>query len=321
MICQELDTDDISVLKNQLAEKLKELKLSENCIITKVNWGNKAKGYFSDYQVLDLYFESIRKNYPSAKLIVLESYSYERNDPVLIHYRPYYYRKRINIIKSNEQKFLKENNFISLFEKYNVEYINATEEFENKRVVKSSIIKKILNEKYKAKVTHKELLKMVPLKLQNYFDSSLVSFTKIKGWFSEGSNFYTASMKNLFGLIPLPCRRCYHGKSNKGLGSAICDINLIYRSLFREVGIAEAVFKTKLFLKEKAIVVENMYCIAISDNLAYLDCCIIKSLHGNPFIHNYINTCLKYFPINENIEIFPRIERKFIEFLNPFSEI
>lgn len=320
MICSEINSDYIENVKSQLSLKLSELNLTNNCIITKVNWGNRLKGYFSDYNVLDLYFEALRENYPNAKLIVLESYSYERNDPTLIHYSSKHYKKRMDIIRQNERKFLEENNFPSLFEKYGVEYINITEEFINKKIVKPILLKKKILEKYNANVVHKELLKTVPIKLQPYFGCTLVSFTKIKGWFSEISNFYTASMKNLFGLIPIPCRRCYHGKGDKGLGSAICDMNLIYRSLFKEIGIVEAVFNTKLFLKEKPVVVENSYCIAIGDNLTYLDSCIIKSLHGNPFIHNYLNYCYKYFNINPKLEIFPRIENKFREYLIDYSE-
>lgn len=216
MFCQELEEPDVLKLGPLLTQNLKELSLSNKCIITKVNWGNSTKGYFSDYQILDLYFKSLKAAYPIAKLILVESYSYERNDPTLIHYSPYYYRQRMNIIRDNEKKFLSTNNFLSLFEKYNIEYINITEEFDNNKVISSSIIKKMIYEKYKTKVFHKELLKMIPNKLEKYFGCSLVSFTKIKGWFSEKSNFYTASMKNLFGLIPLPCRRCYHGKDNKG---------------------------------------------------------------------------------------------------------
>lgn len=320
MVCDEINSDNIENLKSQLSLKLAEVNLTYNCIITKVNWGNRLKGYFSDYQVLDLYFEALKENYPDAKLIVLESYSYERNDPTLIHYGPKHYKKRMNIIRQNEKKFLKENNFPVLFEKYGVEYINITEEFIRKQVVNPVLIKKIITERFNAKVVHKELLKTVPKKLQPYFGCSLVSFTKIKGWFSEKSNFYTASMKNLFGLIPIPCRRCYHGKGDKGLGSAICDMNLIYRSLFKEAGIVEAVFNTKLFLKEKPVVLENLYCIAISDNLTYLDSYVIKSLHGNPFIHDYLNCCYKYFNLNSELEVFSRIENKFRDYLIEYSE-
>lgn len=320
MVCREFDVDDKEILKNQLSTQLKELHLSEKCIITKVNWGNKHEGYFSDFNVLDLYFGAIKKNYPYSKLILLESYSYERNDPTLIHYSPKYYKKRMNIIKKNEEEFLLNNKFKQLFEKYNIEYINCTEEFVRKNVIKSSVIKKAILSKFNTKVVHKELLKMVPLKLEEYIGCSLVSFTKIKGWFSETSNFYTASMKNLFGLIPIPCRRCYHGKGDKGLGSAISDMNLIYRSLFSEVGIVEAVYNTKLFIKEKPIVVKDLCCMAIGDNLTYLDSCLIKSLHGNPFIHNYLQQCYKHFPINDELLVFPKIERQFYQYLKDFSE-
>lgn len=320
MICSEINSDDIEIVKSQLSLKLAELNLTSDCIITKVNWGNRLKGYFSDYNILDLYFKVLKLNYPNAKLIVLESYSYERNDPSLIHYGSRHYKKRMDIIRQNEKKFLDENNFLDLFEKYNVEYINVTEEFLKKQVVKANLIKKRVFKKYNAKIVHKELLKMIPTKLQQYFGCSLVSFTKIKGWFSEKNNFYTASMKNLFGLIPIPCRRCYHGKGDKGLGSAICDINLIYRSLFKEIGIVEAIYNTKLFLKEKPIVVENLYCIAIGDNLTYLDSCIIKSLHGNPFVHNYLNYCYTYFNFSEELKIFPRIEHEFRKYLKDYSE-
>ena len=320
MLCREINTNNINSLKIELDDTLKKLKLSKDCIITKVNWGNREKGYFSDYDILELYFASLKSTYPDAKLILLESYSYERNDPMLIHYPPNYYKKRLNIIRENEKNFIIENKFDLLFKKFNIEYINITEEFIQKKIINSKIIKKLIVEKYNTKVVHKELLKMVPLKLQAYIGCSLVSFTKIKGWFSETSNFYTASMKNLFGLIPIPCRRCYHGKGDKGLGSAICDINLIYRALFNETGIVEAVFNTKLFIKEKPIVVENLLCIAIGNDLTYLDSAVIKSFHGNPFIHNYIQCLYKHFPISGEIITFPRIEKKFEKYLNQFSE-
>lgn len=46
MFCQELEEPDVLKLGPLLTQNLKELSLSNKCIITKVNWGNSTKGYF-----------------------------------------------------------------------------------------------------------------------------------------------------------------------------------------------------------------------------------------------------------------------------------
>lgn len=274
-----------------LVEFLKKLDLTNDAILIKVNWSSDKSGYFTDGQTLQFLINGLMKAYDKAEIVIIEAYSYGRNDPDLEHHQGEEMLRK-DIIRANEEHFLEEQGFNKIFQETNCEYINVTEEFWNGRVVDQALVERHISEKYQYIVNNPELLKTVPLSLYKYRGKSLLDFAKIKGIVLPGFLFFTLSQKNLFGLIPNTCRRHYHGKPK--LVNAIIDMNVIYKSIFDVVGFCEALFNT-LFISDKEYVIKNSGCMVASRDLVTLDAAVIKSLSFNPYDRNFIRMTERQF--------------------------
>ena len=141
-----------------------------------------------------------------------------------------------DFIQEEEQRFLDRNGFTDLFDKYDVTYINVTDEIWNGRIAAPEEVKKSVEARFNP-VVAEELYGMVPQKLHDYRGSTFISLAKRKMYASF-------TIKNLFGMIPDPCRPHWHGPENARIARNIVDINKIYHSLFNMVGICEALSVT-----------------------------------------------------------------------------
>jgi uncharacterized protein (DUF362 family) len=78
---------------------------------------------------------------------------------------------------------------------------------------------------------------MVPKKLYELRGFTFVSFAKLK-------RYATFTIKNLFGMIPEPCKPWWHGKNNSRIATNIVDLYKTYSSLFNVYSLFEALDST-----------------------------------------------------------------------------
>jgi uncharacterized protein (DUF362 family) len=101
------------------------------------------------------------------------------------------------------------------------------------------------------------------------------------------------SLKNLFGMIPGPSRRKYHGKNNRLLAQSIVDINKVYRSLFSVKGMVDAVLTASIgYVREDAInpkIVKNNGLLLGSDDCVKLDAFVAAVEGKDPSKIEYLN--------------------------------
>jgi uncharacterized protein (DUF362 family) len=260
---------------NDMKVFVNEFNLGSEGVVIKPNWTSGDYGFYTDVQSLEPLLAAI-----DGKKYIVESYMYGRTDS----------SRKINStngfenwdwLKEQDQKFLETSGMAKLLEKYNAEYINITEEWWSGRVMNAEDIQKIVESKFQA-VNHKELYGMIPEKLFNLRHLPLISYSKIKYNLPEVSNFSSFSLKNLFGLIPVPNREYYHGSdSEMGLSRSIIDIVTVYKALFRVVGMCEGIYRIPVTREEgknkyKMIwteydIIENLGLILGSKDLVTLD--------------------------------------------------
>jgi uncharacterized protein (DUF362 family) len=137
-------------------------------------------------------------------------------------------------IKKEEKAFLDQYGFTDLFTEFNVEYVNVTDEVWSGRIADSDEVKRAVESSFEPVLTEK-LYSMMPKKLYDLRESTLISFAKMQDY-----NSFT--MKNLFGMIPDPVRAWWHGPNHSRIASSIIDINKVYRSLFKVYGICETLY-------------------------------------------------------------------------------
>ena len=222
--------------KDDMERFLSQLNLLEADVVVKPNWTSADHGFYSDVRDLELLLSCI-----SGKKYVIESYMFGRTDGS-IAINADNGKENWKWLKAQDQAFLKSSGMGSLLEKYNAEYINITEEWWSGRCVAGDHIQGIVERQY-APVRHKELYNGIPTRLFELRDLPLISYSKFKYVLPSVSNFSSFSMKNLFGLIPVPNREFYHGADfDTGLSRSIVDIVTIYRSLFKVIGMIEGVY-------------------------------------------------------------------------------
>jgi hypothetical protein len=182
-------------------------------------------------------------------------------------------------IKKEETLWLENHGFTDLFNDYDIEYINATDEIWSRNVVDSKIIKEAVESKYPATCTEK-FYGFMPTKLYKHRGSTLISLSKRK-------NYQSFTMKNHFGLIPDPVRAWWHGYvdktpdgvSGKRKNKSILDINKIYGAFFNMVGIFEAPQGDKSqFVRD----------VGISSSIAQLDAILNRVCGFNPEEATYL---------------------------------
>ena len=177
-----------------------------------------------------------------------------------------------NQIKKEEKEFLDTNGYTDLFEEFDVEYINVTDEVWSGRVADPEKVKQMVKSRY-GSLHIEKLYGLLPKKLYDLRGSTLVSFAKMQTY-----NSFT--IKNLFGLIPDPVRAWWHGPGDKRLPHSIIDVNKVYRSLFNVYGVIETLFENPVVdpvgefldpMGTKYHVVENIGVVAFGRNPVSLD--------------------------------------------------
>jgi len=277
-----------AIIKNQKDMKafVNNYDFGSEGVIIKPNWTSADYGFHTDVESLEPLLAAIE-----GKKYIVESYMYGRTDGS-IKIDGTNGLENWKWLKEQDQKFLKTSGMGELLKKYDTEYINITEEYWSGRLVKADKIQQIVESKYK-QINHKELYGMIPEKLFELRNLPLISYAKIKYNVPTISTFASLSMKNLFGLIPIPNREYYHGSDSElGLSRSIVDIDTIYKALFRVVGFCEGIYHIPVTREEgknkyKMIwteydVIENLGIILGSEDLVTLDAYVNKLIGLDP---------------------------------------
>jgi len=139
-------------------------------------------------------------------------------------------------ILKEDQYFLDTYGFTDLFQDYDVEYVNVTDEIWKGKSIDSEEIKTRTESRYNP-VRVKRMYGFVPKKLYKYSGSTFISLNRVQ-------QYATFSLKNMFGLIPDPMRSWWHGRNSSRIASSIVDINKIYNSIFNVLGMCASIEKT-----------------------------------------------------------------------------
>lgn len=202
-------------------------------LIIKPNWVAGIPGEYTDAKPLELLFSAVKG--PKS---VVESYTFWRTDLYTKECKDYFSSSEATLetgkqhwdhFKKMDEWFLKYMKIAPLLKKYDVKYINITDEYWKGECVPAETIQKITEKNYKP-VKRTEFYSFVPRALYELKGSQFLSFSHAKAYVIWQA---TLSTKNLFGLIPAPTRYpLYHGEKNQDVPVNVVDINKIYRSLF-----------------------------------------------------------------------------------------
>jgi len=227
-------------------EAIDTLDLKGDTILVKPNWVGPFAGGYTDDKVIDLLLSSLK----GKKVIFLESYTFWRTDKKKDGPDDYFSSKEATLetgrqhwdfFKEMDKWFLEYTGIGEVLKKHNAEYLCITDEIWEDKVADSIEIQRLVEEKY-SPVRDKDLYKIVPQRLFELKGAPLISFSKAK---IDSAYGLSASIKNLFGLIPDPSRYVkYHGgDEEKLLSTSIVDINKVYQSLFNTKFVVESVFE------------------------------------------------------------------------------
>ncbi len=235
--------------RGDMAQFLNRIGKFDQGIVIKPNWTSGDYGFYTDAEAMELLLREL-----SGPIYVVESFMFGRTDGT-IEIRPDNGREHWEWLREQDKRFLAESGIGELLERYDAEYINVTEEWWSGRCMPEEEIRSRVESRY-APIRHKELYNGVPRRLYELRHLPFVSYAKFKYNDPDVSNFSSFSMKNVFGMIPVPNREFYHGADQDiGLSRSIIDIVSIYRSLFEMYGIVEGVYKIPVTRKDG----ENRY--------------------------------------------------------------
>ncbi|MCK4849923.1 MAG: DUF362 domain-containing protein [Phycisphaerae bacterium] len=265
-----------------LAALLGEFDLGEGPFVIVANWHCTQEGYGTDAQTLRYLLEVL----PGEK-IVIEAYDAARTDD------PSRFsgldldeaQKHWEYLREQDRIFLRTTGIGEVLEEHGAEYLNITEEVWGQRVADATEVQAFVEQRY-GPIGHKELYGMVPQRLWELRGQSLVNYAKMKAGRIATEIFFSLSMKNFFGLIPVPNRESYHGSQCQGLSSSIVDTNIIYCSVFKVISICEAIRNTLLSSQarfaDKHTLVKDLQLAVASDKSVELDAFLVTVLGDIP---------------------------------------
>lgn len=231
--------------KSDFGKLIESLNLVGETILVKPNWVGAYLGGYTDAKVIDLLLSSLK----GKRVIFIESYSFWRTDKKWNGKGDYFSSKEgtletgkqhWNFFKKMDRWFLKETGIGDVLRKYNAQYLNITNEIWKGNIAKPQEIAALVESKF-SPVAVNDMYGIVPQVLFELKGSPLISFAKAK---IDSAYGLSASIKNIFGLIPDPTRyEKYHGgDAEKLLSGSIVDVHKIYQSLFNLKFAVESIF-------------------------------------------------------------------------------
>ncbi len=301
----------------ELRQVLNDPWLESESIIIKPNWATTELGYFADAETLKMLFEAL-----DSKITITESHIFTRSQTYpekgmnfnvgekelsaasflfgkgwnwLIRNPDWDWFKNGGYwdwIRKEEKDFLDDFGFTDLFQEFNVDYVNVTDEVWSGRIADPEDVKRAVESRYDP-VQSKKLYDMVPKKLFKLRGSTFISFASLL-------HHASFTLKNMFGMIPDPIRSWWHGPKSKKTASSIVDINRVYHSLFNVYGICEALKNTahhnpegeyrSRFLSDVVYdIVKDMGIVVFGRNLAHLDAFLLSLMEGSIYVSDELN--------------------------------
>jgi len=263
-------------------------------VVVKPNWSSSL--IYTESKILDWILSVI-----DSEIIVVESYAMWRNerfaDPTQVRgteLLEFFRKQKKADFRKNDKWFLEFSGIQEVLEKHDVEYLNISEELWANRVCDSESIQTEVGKQFPPVATE-SLIASVPSRLYDLKGGTLLNLTKPKRSLKE--NFVSLSLKNMFGMIPTPWRRKYHGEDEELLTQSIMDINKIYNSLFDVVGIIEGVFSTSETVDNpmNPTIHSNTGYIWASVSLLELDALVTTQLGLNPNDVEYLQQASEIF--------------------------
>ncbi len=205
--------------------------------VIKVNWYAPLPGYYTSARTLDLLLSAL----PGEKLVV-EGYSHARNDGSRRLFASQVDRHR-DWIRAQDRWFLQHTGLGEVLDRHGARYLSVTEELWSGRTIPAQEVRAAVRARFGAAggldagdpLRHPEFYACIPAALLEWRDATFLNFAKLK-LPKTGDGPWSPPLKNIFGLVPDPDRHRYH----RDLPRSIIDINLVYRSLFTVVDLAEA---------------------------------------------------------------------------------
>lgn len=288
----------------ELRRLLPDNVLESDVTIVKPNWFSPHPANFTDTNALRTLLEAL-----DSRVVVVESYTMEKHDGSMrlevggeeVDWR-WVIRNPVwdwvsqqgawDVIRRQDSWFLDSFGFTDLFEEFDVEYLNVTEEVWSKRTVDPREVKAQVESRFSP--VHSDVLYgFLPVRLHELRGNPLISFGKVKG---IGGSYPSLTLKNLFGLIPDPLRSWWHGPNDQRLGSSIVDIAKIYHAHFGVYGVCEA-FKDAVVSDPKGAVevpwgkysvMEMSGFVSLGRNLVSLDAILCGLIGVAPETVNYL---------------------------------
>ncbi len=287
--------------KSDFIETIRSFEITSDIVIIKPNWLSNGDGEYTEPEILRWLFEAL----PEKQYIVVEGYTpwrgliYEpkfKGDELRVDldggkaYREFY--------RQLDKEFLRETGIGEVLDEYNAEYINITEEVWGGRCVDPEEIKKLIAENDYI-FTYQNFYSYMPSKLfQLRSNAALISLAKIKLQANKPI-LISASIKNLYGLIPHPSRMEYHdvGDNYTGLAESMSDIFMLYTKLFKNnYWINEGIFTLvkEHFGENQSVERDLNHLVAGTDPLA-VDAETCEMFNLNPFDSDYYRYIAAHF--------------------------
>ena len=184
-------------------------------------------------------------------------------------------------IVKEDRAFLEQYGFTDLFDEFDVEYVNTTDEVWRGRNANPAEVKRAVESRFSG-VQVERLYGMVPKRLYDLRGSTLISLARLK-------QYASFTLKNMFGMIIDPMRPWWHGPGNSRIARSIVDINKVYHSLFNVYGMCTSLFETAVahpegeFLGEymgRYNMVEGFGFVVIGRDLVSIDSTLINLTEG-----------------------------------------
>jgi hypothetical protein len=258
--------------KEAFQELIRSLELKPPVVI-KPNWGTSL--CFTEALILDWTLEAVQ-----GEALIVESYGWSRTREMLEAGKLGSKKKRD--LRASDSWFLEYSGIGKVLEKHGVEFLNVSEENWGKRIVDPETIREGVEGKHRP-VADGDFYSWVPERLYELKGADFLSLSKLRLGLKDIPA--SLSVKNLFGLIPMPSRWRYHGKGNCILDQSIVDIYKVYDSLFNVKGVVEAVLShTDMDIEHnKMRIRENMGFAAASKAPLHLDAAVMALLGIEPY--------------------------------------
>jgi hypothetical protein len=301
---------------DELRQVLDEPWLESESIIIKPNWATVEPGYLTDSETLRMLFEALdskititeahnfahSRTFPEKgmnfnvgeKELSAESFLFGDGWRWLIKNPDWDWFKKGGYwdwMRKEEKDFLDDFGFTDLFQEFDVDHVNVTDEVWNGRIADPNEVKRAVESRYNP-VQAEKLYDMVPKKIYDLRGSTFISFASL-------IHHASFTLKNMFGMIPDPIKAWWHGSKHSRIASSILDINKVYHSLFNVYGICEAL-KTTPFnhpegeYKSKILgydynIIKDLGVVVFGRNLASLDAILLNLTEESVHVSDELN--------------------------------